>query len=409
MKSETAAESAIASNAGAAEISPALLLAVLAVACFGTSVIVRILDPMVPDIARSLAADPHTIALLASAFAFPYAFGQPLLGPLGDALGKSRIIKVSIGIVVATLVLSALAPTSPTLFAARILGGLAAGGIIPLSLAMVGDRVPIENRQLALSRILVASLSGQIVGSLGAGLLGPVIGWRAVVLVGAALLGLALAVVMARLVPRPRAERVPFALSTVERSYRVVFANPRSIVCFAAVFVEGLCIFGLVPYLAVLLEQAQTGGIREAGFVLGGLGVGGIIYAAAVRWLLTRLGGQMNVIRVGGLVCGLGLALYGGTHTPLMQAIMFVVIGVGFYMIHNSLQTQATELAPTARGAAVGLHAFSFFLGQAAGPPLYGAGLASAGTAPTLLTGAFAMGLLGLVTAHLLIRRTPTA
>jgi predicted MFS family arabinose efflux permease len=408
MESETGG-SATASDRDTAETSPATLLAVLAVACFATSVIVRILDPMVPDIARSLAADPHTIALLASAFAFPYAFGQPLLGPLGDAVGKSRIIKVSIGTVVATLLLSALAPDTGSLFAARILGGLAAGGIIPLSLAMVGDRVPIENRQLALSRILVASLSGQIVGSLGAGLLGPSIGWRAVVMLGAALLGLGLAVVMTRLAPRPKAERVPFSLASVEGSYRIVFANPRSLVCFAAVFVEGLCIFGLVPYLALLLEQSGTGGIREAGFVLGGLGVGGIVYAAAVRWLLHVLGGQMNVIRVGGLVCGLGLALYAGTHTPMAQALMFVVIGVGFYMIHNSLQTQATELAPTVRGAAVGLHAFSFFLGQAAGPPLYRAGFAIAGTAPTLMLAALGMGLLGLVTAHLLIRRAPVA
>ena len=52
--------------------------------------------------------------------------------------------------------------------------------------------------------------------------------------------------------------------------------------------------------------------------------------------------------------------------------------GFGFYSIHNSLQTQATELAPQNRGAAVALHAFFFFLGQSIGPLFYAAVLAAA-------------------------------
>jgi hypothetical protein len=45
-----------------------------------------------------------------------------------------------------------------------------------------------------------------------------------------------------------------------------------------------------------------------------------------------------------------------------------VVIGLSYYMLHNCLQTEATELAPTARGSAVALFACGFFLGQALGP-----------------------------------------
>lgn len=41
--------------------------------------------------------------------------------------------------------------------------------------------------------------------------------------------------------------------------------------------------------------------------------------------------------------------------------------GLGFYQLHNSLQTQATQLAPEARGTAVSLFAACFFLAQAVG------------------------------------------
>ena len=41
--------------------------------------------------------------------------------------------------------------------------------------------------------------------------------------------------------------------------------------------------------------------------------------------------------------------------------------GLGFYMLHNTLQVQATQMAPQARGTAVTLFACLLFLGQSTG------------------------------------------
>jgi predicted MFS family arabinose efflux permease len=43
------------------------------------------------------------------------------------------------------------------------------------------------------------------------------------------------------------------------------------------------------------------------------------------------------------------------------------LLGLGFYQLHNTLQTLATQMAPAARGTALSLFAFCFFLGQAVG------------------------------------------
>ena len=57
----------------------------------------------------------------------------------------------------------------------------------------------------------------------------------------------------------------------------------------------------------------------------------------------------------------------------------FMLLGFGFYMLHAVIQIYASELAPAARGSAMALHSFFFFLGQAVGPVVYGAGLSSIG------------------------------
>ena len=382
------------------------LLPVLAASCFVSSMSMRLIDPVVPDIARSFHVDATAAVLLASAFTFPYALGQPVLGALGDALGKAKIIKITLAILVLCLAAGAAVTTLDGLFAARIVGGAAGGGIIPLAFALVGDRFAMAERQIALSRVLAAIIAGQMTGAVGSGLIANAFGWRASMAAGTLIATLALLLTLWQLHPRSNAERPPFRLTHMFDGYARVFRNPRTVVCFTAVFIEGVIVFGLFPYLAVLLEQRGAGGLKEAGFVLAGFALGGFLYTALVRLMLARLG-VFNLIRVGAGIAGLGFAaLSPGWSWPVEMAMMFL-IGAGFYMIHNSLQTQATELAPNNRASAVAAHAFFFFLGQAAGPLAYKFGFDHAGIPATLLTAGLLMALTGAATAAGLKSRSP--
>lgn len=384
------------------------LLLILAASCLVSSMTMRVLDPVVPAVARDLSVSVETVALLASAFTFPYALCQPLLGSLGDALGKARIIKVCLAVALVCLVAGAFAPNVETLFAVRIIGGAAGGGIIPLSFAIVGDRFPFEQRQIALSRVLTAIIAGQLTGSLGSGLLASYAGWRASMLAGAAIAFAALVLTLTQLKPASRHLSAKFTLDGMREGFRQVAANPRSRVCFITVFIEGILIFGLLPYIAALLEARGAGGLREAGFVIAGLGIGGLLYTGFVGAMLPRLG-FMRLIRWGACVCGLGFAGLALAGVWPLEALAFVVIGVGFYMIHNSLQTLATELAPDARGAAVAAHAFFFFLGQAAGPVIYGLSLPAFGATATLIGAGAVMAMLGFGTSRGLELLAPAA
>ena len=59
-------------------------------------------------------------------------------------------------------------------------------------------------------------------------------------------------------------------------------------------------------------------------------------------------------------------------------------MGLGFYMLHASIQVYVTELAPATRSSAVAFHTFSFFVGGGLSPIAYGIGIAELGPLITL-------------------------
>jgi DHA1 family inner membrane transport protein len=88
-----------------------------------------------------------------------------------------------------------------------------------------------------------------------------------------------------------------------------------------------------------------------------------------------------------------------------VQAAVFVVFGIGFYMLHTCIQLHATELTQTARGTALSMHSCAFFSGQALGPIYYGFAFAHIGTSEPLLIGAAVILAVGLVCARFLRHR----
>jgi hypothetical protein len=90
-----------------------------------------------------------------------------------------------------------------------------------------------------------------------------------------------------------------------------------------------------------------------------------------------------------------------------VEFVNFVIMGFGFYLLHGCIQVYVTELAPAARGSATAAHSMFFFLGQAAGPVLYGLGLYSIGVNAVLLIGAVALAVTGWVCALQMRRQVP--
>lgn len=380
------------------------LFLVFAACAFASGFALRVIDPLILPIADAFGVATADAALLGTAFALPYALAQPFLGPLGDRFGKARCVQVCVVGLALSLLGGALAPGFAALLAWRVAAGVFAGGLIPLVLAGLGDAYDITERQVAIGRMLLAIISGQMLGSTAGGLIGSAWGWRSAIGIAAA--GAALAGVLAWTVIRhpapaagPTAQRV-----TMLALYRRVFDNRKAAWLYAAVVAEGALVFGFFPFAGELLIE-RTGSPPDAaparaGLVLGAFGIGGLVYALAVRRIIAWLG-----VRRMCLVGSSGVAvLYAMLLTlPLwwLHALALIGAGLAYYMLHNSLQTEATELAPAARGSAVALFAAGFFAGQGLGPPLFGAVMRSLGTPVALLGSAVLL----LVLGRLVVRR----
>jgi predicted MFS family arabinose efflux permease len=95
-------------------------------------------------------------------------------------------------------------------------------------------------------------------------------------------------------------------------------------------------------------------------------GVGGLLYSMFARRWLAWLG-ERGLALAGGTMIAAGLLLLAWAPVVAWAVLGCFLAGLGFYMLHNTLQVQATQMAPEARGTAVTLFACLLFLGQSTG------------------------------------------
>ena len=379
------------------------VLNLMAFMVFAQSLFMRSVDPVIPQIALNLNVAPTTAALLSTAFTLPYALVQPLLGALADVFSKARLIAICMVTGGLTAIICGLVDNFETLMGLRILAGMSSGGTFPIVFALVGDRVPVNERQVAFGKLLFAAMAGNLLGASGAGVIGDLIGWRGVFLTTGAFALLAVAVASPRLLSIQETKG-RLDLSGFIPNYRAVFRNPLAKYCFGAVFVEAIFLFGVLPYMAGLLQSEGESRASIAGIVIAGFGIGAIVYTMLVSRLLARIG-ERRLMAAGGVVMAFCLVVIAVRAPWPVEFANFILLGFGFYLLHGCIQVFVSELASSARGTAMAGHSTFFFLGQAAGPVVYGLGLSTGiGIAPVLLTGAVLLTVAGWICSYRLTR-----
>src|SRR6478736_1359528 len=170
------------SGASTASIERASLL-VLGMAAFMVQADARVIDPLLHVISRDFHTSPPAAAIVISSYALPYGLFQLLYGPVGDRVGKLRVMVGCLAVFSVGTFACAFVPNIPVFAILRFLTGVVAAAVIPMSLGYIGDKVPYQDRQIALGRFMSALMIGQIVGSTLGGLFGQYLGWRYVFVV----------------------------------------------------------------------------------------------------------------------------------------------------------------------------------------------------------------------------------
>lgn len=380
-----------------------------------------------PTISRDLGGISR-LAWVVTAYLLAQVASMPLFGKLGDLYGRKRLVLVAIMLFVAGSVACGAAQTMDQLIAFRFVQGLGAGGIGPLSMAIVADIVPARQlgRWLGYQGALfaVSSVAGPLVG----GVFVDQLSWRwafyvniPVAAVGIAIVGFGLHLPYRRI---PHAidylgsallvgslsslvllvsgggeswewrSPMTFGLAVgagllgilfIVRELRApepvlpmrLFANPIVRAISPINFASGMVLLCGVFFLPVFLQEVAGVSPFESGLLLSPMMFGAAVGTLIAGRRVERSGHYRQWPIVGSALMTLGLVLLATLResTPVALAIAFggvLGLGVGFVMQTTLLAVQ-NSVEHRDLGIATSTALLFRLLGPAVGTPIFGA------------------------------------
>lgn len=344
--------------------------------------IVTVLPPIVDEIGLTL-DDFYRASWVVNGYLLGYLVALPIVGRIADVFGHARVFAACLGLFMLGSALVALSPSFTPLVLARALQAVGGGGVVPVAMAIVVGELPKERRLMGLGAIAAAAEAGALLGPLWGGGITELWGWRWVFWInlpmtlpiavlayrlagseqrrgridwgGAALLGLALAVLTFALVDDPNAPRPlagTLALLAVVGALVAWFfvherrtpepmaplaalAQPQVLAANVAQFLVGggliVVLIGVPLFVnLVLVEDALEGGLT-----LMRLTVAMPVGAVVGGWLAGRIGLRLTAVLGCALaaVCFGGLQAWDGELSEVLRSVPQLVGGVGFGLV----------------------------------------------------------------------------
>jgi MFS family permease len=413
----------------------------LSIAASGTALVLAVFSAFVVNVGDAVRSFHSGVAGEAwglSGMSLGLAAALLTAGALADDLGHRRVLRCSAGLLAAASVVGALAPSMEVLVAARVLQGVAGGGVLAAGLGSIGRAFPAGPARTHATGVWGAAVgAGVAVGPLAGAGLATAIGWRggfwaeaaaaAVVMMaaatltesraterraldlpGIATLGAGMALLTTALVESRHgwlgtvtlalfcaATVMLGAFAAVELHSRRpmldprLIAQPQFLASISGALFTGLTVVGLMSYAPALMQQALHVSVLGSAAVLAAWSATSMVVALAARSMPARLPAQTR------LLIGLALAAVGefaltglvtGTSwTRLLPGLL--VTGVGSGIVNAALGRIAVESVPPGQvGMGSGANNTARYLGGAAGAALM-VSIASASGAPGLIAG----------------------
>jgi MFS family permease len=330
------------------------------------------LSPLFKPIANDFRSTIATVALAATAFLVLYGLAQPVTGVLSDRHGRIPMLRFAVGGAAVAAALSAVATGPAWLIAARGAAGAMNAAIYPTALVYIAETTAFQVRQREIAKLSVATSTATALSVLSAGAIAYWASWRLAFVIPAVCFAF-LAWKAGALPEPPRAATV-----SAMQQLRSVLHRPWALAVIALAFGEGAVLFGFLNYFAPMLE---VHGVNPA-LAGGTFAVYGLAVLAAVPLLraLSMRAAPALLIALGGAGTATSYLILVVNDSLLAVVAASLCAGFGFTMMHTTVQAWATEVAPDARGTAVGLFAGTLFLGG---------GVATAAVAPLAGTGDF--------------------
>lgn len=350
-----------------------------------------VVSPILPAISKGVGASTASAGILIAAYMLPFGIFQLVFGPLADRFGKTRVILGTFTVFALATALCALGSTLTSIALLRALTGVFAAATMPISLALIADIVPMEQRQQAIGSFMGIAFLGQALSMGIGGAIAYFLDWRGV-FVTYALVAAVIAVALWRWLPGAVGEHeTRDAHAPVIRPYLALLGQGASLRTYTMILLEGVFLLGSFSYLGAILADRFDLTFLAIGAVMTAFGIAAVVAGRMSACVAGRLG-RVRTIAAGLLIAALADALVlAGASSLLVTTLGVFLLGFGFMLAHSTLITVATEFAARARGTAMSLVTFAFMVGGAVGTQL-GGRIAEAGSFPVVYA-AYGVGL----------------
>lgn len=161
--------------------TPALTFTALAISVASFTTLQSLLVPVLSVIQDDLGTTTAGVTWTLTAWLITAAVATPLLGRVGDMVGKRRVFLIALGAIAVGSVLAALAPTLGVLIVARVIQGFG-GAIFPLTFGIVRDAFPSRRLPAAIGALSAIIATGSGLGTVLSGPLAEAFTWHALFL-----------------------------------------------------------------------------------------------------------------------------------------------------------------------------------------------------------------------------------
>ncbi len=310
---------------------------------------------ILPSIADGLRVSIAQGATILTAYLVPYGVMQPLHGYFSERFGRVRLLRwLMLGIALGT-VGCALSPSLICLCTFRFVTGFAAAGMIAVSLALIGDRMPPSIRQKYVGRFMGIVFLGQGLSAGFGGLLAKYVSWRIIFIVFAVMaIVVEILFLFLRDSPQGRSRlnlREQTALAMSSKNGRLIYLLS---------FVTGYVLLGIYSFAGAFLQQEGGLDPLQAGGVLMSFGLASLTAGASVG-RVTKITGAKGITVIGsilGLLAAVMLALSTDWRVGLMSVAM---LGLGYVFVQSTMATLAFDVG--VKGLSSGLVGLGLFGG----------------------------------------------
>ena len=385
------------------DVSPWLVLS-LAIACGVTIANIYYAQPLIGPIGETFGIDIASAGLIVTVLQIGYVLGLLFLAPLGDLVENKTLILVTLGGVVASLAVSAVATNAVVFIAASMMLGVTATGtqmILPVAAHLAPER--------SRGQIVGTVMSGLLVGILLARPLSTLVsepfGWRAIYAISAVAMCLVVAMLMVAL-PRRQPIIAQSYGALIRSLWDVLVSNPvlqrRSF--YQALLFAAFTLFWTAMPLLLQQPPFSLGHLALSGFLLSG--VAGAFVAPVVGRLADRgYSDAVTGIGMAAVMLSFALTWLGSGGSLALMVIAGILLDAGAQGTHIASQRMIYTLPADIRSRLNALYLAIFFFGGAAGSAISGFAVANGGAALVCVIG-FGIGAVAMIAFAIeLIRR----